>query len=80
MDWTEVLAAEDENKRARLAAELVASNSFGSTAERVEAFACARRRSAGEHCSTTNVGSEAGTGSIAGFILLRQVRRHAKGA
>ena len=38
MDWTEVLAAEDENPRARLAAELLASNSYGSTAERVKAF------------------------------------------
>jgi hypothetical protein len=38
MDWTDVLAVEDENRRARLAAELLASNGFGSTAERVEAF------------------------------------------
>ena len=38
MDWTEVLAAEDENPRARLAAELLASTAYGSTAERVKAF------------------------------------------
>jgi hypothetical protein len=38
MDWTEVLAAEAENKRERLAAELLASNAHGSTAERVRAF------------------------------------------
>ena len=38
MDWTDVLAIEDENPRARLAAELLASNAYGSTAERVKAF------------------------------------------
>ena len=38
MDWTEVLAAEDENPRARLAAEPLASDAYGSTAERVQAF------------------------------------------
>jgi hypothetical protein len=38
MDWTDVLAVEDENRRARLAAELLASLAFGSTAERVKAF------------------------------------------
>ena len=38
MDWTEVLAAEDENPRARLAAELLASDAYGSTAARVKAF------------------------------------------
>ena len=38
MDWTEVLAAEDENPRARLAAELLASTAYGSTAARVKAF------------------------------------------
>ena len=38
MDWTEVLAAEDDNKRARLAAELLVSDAYGSTAERVQAF------------------------------------------
>ena len=38
MDWTEVLAAEAENKRARLAAEMLASAAHGSTAERVKAF------------------------------------------
>ncbi len=38
MDWTEVLAAEEENPRARLAAELLASPAYGSTAARVKAF------------------------------------------
>jgi hypothetical protein len=38
MDWTDVLAVEDENPRARLAAELLASNAYGSTAARVKAF------------------------------------------
>ncbi len=38
MDWTDVLAVEDENRGARLAAELLASDAYGSTAERVEAF------------------------------------------
>ena len=38
MDWTDVLAVEDENKRARLARELLASNAYGSKADRVKAF------------------------------------------
>ena len=38
MDWTEVLAAEAENRRARLAAELLASAAYTSTAARVQAF------------------------------------------
>ncbi|HKM52563.1 MAG TPA: hypothetical protein VJY33_04075 [Isosphaeraceae bacterium] len=38
MDWTEVLAAEDENKRARLAAEILESTEYASTAARVQAF------------------------------------------
>ena len=38
MDWTEVLATEDENPRARLAAELLASATYASTAARVLAF------------------------------------------
>jgi hypothetical protein len=38
MDWTEVLAAEGENRRARLAAELLASSAYTSTAARVKAF------------------------------------------
>jgi hypothetical protein len=38
MDWTEVLAAEAENPRARLAAELLASTAYGSMADRVKAF------------------------------------------
>jgi hypothetical protein len=38
MDWTEVLAADDENPRARLAAELLASATYATTAERVNAF------------------------------------------
>jgi AcrR family transcriptional regulator len=39
MDWTAVLAAEDENPRARLVAELLASPAHASTAARVKAFA-----------------------------------------
>jgi hypothetical protein len=38
MDWTDVLAAGDENKRARLAAELLASAAYGSTAAQAKAF------------------------------------------
>jgi hypothetical protein len=38
MDWTDVLAAEGENPRARLASELLASAAYGSTAARVQAF------------------------------------------
>jgi hypothetical protein len=38
MDWTDVLVVEAENKRSRLAAELLASDAYGSTAERVKAF------------------------------------------
>ncbi len=38
MDCTEVLAAEAENKRERLAAELLVSAAHGSTAARVKAF------------------------------------------
>jgi hypothetical protein len=38
MDWKEVLAVDPENKRARLAAEILGSNSYQSTRERVEAF------------------------------------------
>jgi hypothetical protein len=38
MNWTDVLAAQDENRRARLAAELLASAAHGSTAARVKAL------------------------------------------
>jgi hypothetical protein len=38
MDWTEVLASEAENPRARLAAEVLASTAYGTTAARVQAF------------------------------------------
>ena len=38
MDWTDVLAVEAENRRARLAAELLASDAYGDTAARVRAF------------------------------------------
>ena len=38
MGWTEVLAAAAENRRARLAAELLASAAYGNTASRVRAF------------------------------------------
>ncbi len=38
MDWTDVLATEDQNPRARLAAEILASPLYDSTAARVTAF------------------------------------------
>jgi hypothetical protein len=38
MDWTDVLAAEDENPRGRLAAELLASPTYDGTEARVNAF------------------------------------------
>ena len=38
MDWTEVLAAQDENRARRLAAGLLASTDYNSTAARVKAF------------------------------------------
>jgi hypothetical protein len=38
MDWTEVFAAEAENPRARLAAELLTIAAYGSTVARVKAF------------------------------------------
>jgi hypothetical protein len=38
MDWTEVHAAEAENPRARLVAELLASDSYSNTAARVKVF------------------------------------------
>ena len=38
MDWTAVLAAEEQDPRARLAAEILASPAYGSTAARVRAF------------------------------------------
>jgi hypothetical protein len=38
MDWTEVLASEAENPRARLAAELLKSAAYASTTERARAF------------------------------------------
>jgi hypothetical protein len=38
MDWTVVLTDETDNPRARLAADLLASTAYGTTAERVNAF------------------------------------------
>jgi hypothetical protein len=38
MDWTDVMAVEAENRRARLAAELLACTTYASTAARVKAF------------------------------------------
>jgi hypothetical protein len=38
MDWTDVLSVAAENRRARLAAELLASDAYGSTEARVKAF------------------------------------------
>jgi len=38
MDWTEVLVTGIDNKRERLAAGLLASDAYGSAADRVKAF------------------------------------------
>jgi hypothetical protein len=38
MDWTAVLAEEVENRRARLATEILANTAYDSTAARVAAF------------------------------------------
>ena len=57
MDWTEVLADEPENPRARLAAELLASTAYESTTERVEAFV-AQGVGAGPRSITTSGSSE----------------------
>ena len=38
MDWTEVLAVEAENRRARLVTEFLGSTAYGSTTARVKAF------------------------------------------
>jgi hypothetical protein len=38
MDWTDVFAVEAENRRERLAAELLVSDAYDSTGERVKAF------------------------------------------
>ncbi|MGE5293774.1 MAG: hypothetical protein ACM3VT_03005 [Solirubrobacterales bacterium] len=38
MDWTAVLVAEDQNPRARLATEILASPAYDSTTARVKAF------------------------------------------
>ena len=38
MDWTDILAEGDDNRRARLAAELLASNAYGSIEARAAAF------------------------------------------
>ena len=39
MDWTAVLVPEEQNPRARIAAEVLASPAYASTAARVKAFA-----------------------------------------
>jgi hypothetical protein len=38
MDWTDVMALEAENQRARLAAEILASDAYPTTGEMVRAF------------------------------------------
>ncbi len=38
MDWTDVLAVGDNNRRAQVAASLLESNAFSSTSDRVQAF------------------------------------------
>jgi hypothetical protein len=39
MDWTEILDAGDDNRRARLAAELLESDAYASNEARAAAFA-----------------------------------------
>ena len=63
MDWTEVLAMPEENKRARLAAELLASNAYGSTAERARAFV---ERGGGCRATFFNHRRKLGSGNGAG--------------
>ena len=48
MDWTEVLAEEVENRRARLVTEILASPAYDSTAARVEGLRPARGRVPGD--------------------------------
>ena len=38
MDWKEALEIEEDNRRARLAAEILASGAYNSTGEMVRAF------------------------------------------
>jgi hypothetical protein len=38
MDWTEILAEGDDNRRARLASELLASTAYDSMEARAQAF------------------------------------------
>ena len=57
MDWTEILAAEgDDNRRARLAAELLASDAYDSIEARVRRSS-SRGEGAGRRSITTNEGS-----------------------
>jgi hypothetical protein len=75
MDWTDVLAAEDENPRARLASELLASNAYSSTAERVHAFV-----EQGGGCRATffnyqrRMGKDTRRGAKAGALLQSEVQ------
>jgi len=63
MDWTAVLAVEDDNPRARLAGELLASAAYGSTAERVHAFV---EQGGGCRATFFNYRRMLGTGSRSG--------------
>src|SRR5438105_3610694 len=63
MDWTEVLASEAENPRARLAAELLASTSYASTTARVRAFV---EQGGGCRATFFNYRRELGGGSRSG--------------
>src|SRR5262249_35721841 len=66
MDWTEVLASEAENPRARLAAELVASTTYGSPAARVRAFV---EQGGGCRATFFNYRRRLGGGNGAGDLL-----------
>ncbi len=73
MDWTDVLVAEAENKRARHAAELLASAAYGSTAAQARAFV---EQGGGVQGDVLQLPPQARERDwITGFIMPRQVRR-----
>jgi hypothetical protein len=63
MGWTDVLAIDDENPRARLAAEVLACKDYGTTAARVKAF-MQQGAAAGRRSLTSVASSAAGTGPV----------------
>jgi len=61
MDWTEVLATEAENRRTRLAAELMASAAYSSTAARVKAFV---KQGGGCRATSSTTAASSGEGAV----------------